>query len=185
VILTSDHGEEFFEHGGVFHGRTQYQEMLRVPLILVGPGIPPGLRISQPVSLVDLAPTSLALLGAEVPSSVSGRNLAPLWMAPGDAWSERDLFAEANHIKEGVGSKRALLRGRWKLVLQGNGEHELFDLVEDPSERVNMAAAKPGLVADLSKQLTASLGSVREAQALPKLERDMRMQLEALGYLRE
>lgn len=185
VVVTSDHGEEFFDHGGVFHGRTQYQEMLRVPLIFVGPGIPHGLRIDQPVSLIDLAPTLLTLLGAPVPPSVSGRDLAPLWKARGDRWPERNLFAEANIIKEGADPKRAILRGRWKLVLHGSGEYELFDLVEDPSERVNRAAAEPKLTAGLSSQLTVGLGKVRQATALPKLGPAMHKQLEALGYVRE
>jgi N-sulphoglucosamine sulphohydrolase, C-terminal len=151
----------------------------------VGPGIPRGLRSDQPVSLLDLAPTLLTLVGAPVPPSVSGRDLAPLWMSPGAPWPERDLFAEANHAREAGGPQRAVLQGRWKLVLHGNGERELFDLAEDPGERVNRAAAEAELAADLANQLTTNLGSVRQAPALPKLEPTMRMQLEALGYLRE
>jgi uncharacterized sulfatase len=185
VVVTADHGEELFDHGGVFHGRTQYQEMLRVPLILVGPGIPRGLRSDQPVSLVDLAPTLLTLFGVEVPPAVSGLDLAPLWKQAGPGWPERDLFAEANSTSEGGSPQRALLQGRWKLVLHGSGERELFDLGEDPAERVNRAEAEPERTADLASQLTASLGSVRQAPALPKLSPAMRKQLEALGYLQE
>ncbi len=185
VVVTADHGEEFFEHGGVFHGRTQYQEMLRVPLIIVGPGIPGGLRVDQPVSLVDVAPTLLKLLGAPAAPAISGRDLTPLWRAPDAGWPERDLFAEANSPSDGTSPQRAVLRGRWKLVLHGSGERELFDLREDPLERVNRAAAEPEQAADLERQLTASLESVREAPALPPLSPAMRKQLEALGYLRE
>jgi arylsulfatase A-like enzyme len=185
VVVTSDHGEEFFEHGGVMHGRTQYQELLRVPLILVGPGIPQGLRIDQPVSLVDLAPTLLTLLGVGSQSAFAGQDLASLWKTAHDGRGERSLFAEANRTFEGNQPQRAVRRGRWKLVLHGSGEHELFDLVEDPGERVNRAAAEPERVAELSSELTAGLGSVREATALPKLEPAMRKELEALGYVRE
>ena len=185
VVVTADHGEELFDHGGVFHGRTQYQEMLRVPLIILGPGIPQGLRSDQPVSLVDLAPTLLTLMGVEVPPSISGRDLAPLWQTPDARWPERDLFAEANSTSDGVGPQRAVRSGRWKLVLHGGGERELFDLGGDPAERVNRAAAEPERAADLESQLAASLGSARAAPALPKLSPAMRKQLEALGYLRE
>jgi len=185
VVVTADHGEEFFEHGGVFHGRTQYQEMLRVPLILSGPGIPAGVRIDRPVSLVDLPPTLLALLGAGDGPAVSGRDLAPLWKSPGAAWPERELFAEANHTREGGTPQRAVLRDGWKLVLHGNGEHELFELSADPGERVNRASAEPQRTADLTSRLTSGLGSVRNAPALPELNPAMRMQLEALGYVRE
>jgi len=185
VVVTADHGEEFFDHGGVFHGRTQYQEMLRVPLIIVGPGIPPGLRSDQPVSLVDLAPTLLTLLGAEVPPDVSGRDLAPLWQGGGAGWLERDLFAEANSTDEGGSPQRAVLRGRWKLVLHEGGERELFDLGGDPRELVNRAGGESKRTADLASQLRSSLGSVRKAPTLPKLEPAERKQLEALGYVRE
>ena len=185
VVVTADHGEELFDHGGVFHGRTQYQEMLRVPLIIVGPGIPSGLRIDQPVSLVDLAPTLLTSFGAPVPSAVSGRDLAPLWREGGAGWPERDLFAEANSPSDGGSPQRAVLRGRWKLILHEGGERELFDLRDDPLERVNRAMAEPEQTADLASQLSATLGMTREAPALPRLSRDMRKQLEALGYLRE
>ena len=59
LVITSDHGEEFLEHGGVLHGRTHYQEVLHIPMILRGPSIPAGERIRTPVSLVDLVPTLL------------------------------------------------------------------------------------------------------------------------------
>jgi arylsulfatase A-like enzyme len=63
VVITSDHGEEFLEHGGVLHGGTQFDEVLRVPLILRGPGIPADTRLAEPVSVVDVLPTVLARLG--------------------------------------------------------------------------------------------------------------------------
>jgi arylsulfatase A-like enzyme len=185
VVVTADHGEEFFEHGGVFHGRTQYQEMLRVPLILTGPGIPAGLRIDRPVSLVDLAPTLLGLLGTGAAPAVSGRDLSALWRRPDADWPEREVFAEANHTREGGSPQRAVLRGGWKLVLHDSGRQELFDLSADPGERVDLANDQPQRAAELANRLTSTLPSVREAPALPKLNPEMRMQLEALGYVRE
>ncbi|UCE87113.1 MAG: sulfatase [Deltaproteobacteria bacterium] len=68
VMLTSDHGEEFFEHDGFEHGHSAYQELLHVPLVVWGPGVRPG-RISPPVSHVDLVPTLLDALGQPVPES--------------------------------------------------------------------------------------------------------------------
>ena len=185
VVVTADHGEELFDHGGVFHGRTQYQEMLRVPLILLGPGIPRGLRSQQPVSLVDLAPTLLTLFGLGVPPGVPGRDLAPLWKQGDAGWSERDLFAEANDTNGRRSPLRAVLQGRWKLVQHASGERELFELGEDPLEHANRAAAEPARAAKLASRLTTELGSVREAPALPKLTPDTRKQLEALGYVAE
>ena len=67
VVLVSDHGEEFLEHGSVLHGRTQYQEIMHVPLILRGPGVPKGVRVGTPVSIVDVLPTLLSLLASRAP----------------------------------------------------------------------------------------------------------------------
>ena len=76
-VVTSDHGEEFFEHGGFEHSRTLYDEMLRVPLLIKAPGVRPGMREIQTQS-VDLAPTLASAVGAEVPSDLAGADLAPV-----------------------------------------------------------------------------------------------------------
>ncbi len=75
VVVVSDHGEEFLEHGGVLHGRTQYEEMLRIPMIMRGPGLPAGLRVRSPVSLVDVFPTALSLLGLPGTDELDGIDL--------------------------------------------------------------------------------------------------------------
>ena len=81
VVLTADHGEEFFDHGGWKHGYTLYEEMLRVPLILRLPGNPgerTGRAIARPADQVDIAPTFLALAGAPVGTDLPGRDLRAL-----------------------------------------------------------------------------------------------------------
>lgn len=75
VIITSDHGDEFFEHGYKGHGRTLYNEVTHVPLVMYVPGLPGGQVIDTTVSHVDLMPTVLALLGAEAPAGLSGVDL--------------------------------------------------------------------------------------------------------------
>jgi arylsulfatase A-like enzyme len=170
----------------VLHGWTQYQEMLHVPLIFVGPGMPRGLRIDQAVSLVDLAPTALSLLGVTAIPASAGRNLAALWQDPAAAWPERSLFAEANLIVEPAGPKRAVVRGHWKLVLDPRkGERELYDLDADPLERVNRATAEPEQATILANDLSLALGKDRAAPVLPRLTHAERAQLQALGYVRE
>lgn len=72
VIITSDHGDEFFEHGYKGHGRTLYNEVTHIPLVMYVPGLPGGQVVDTPVSHVDLMPTALALLGAEAPAGMSG-----------------------------------------------------------------------------------------------------------------
>jgi arylsulfatase A-like enzyme len=147
IVLTSDHGEEFQEHGGLLHGRTQYQELLRVPLILAGPGIPPGVVVDQPVGLVDLLPTILACLGAETPAGLDGLDLSPTWR--GERLAERVLFGEADHnnVVQGkpvIDVKRMARLGSEKLVFDAVDQHaQLFDLALDPSETQDRSSQAP------------------------------------------
>ena len=80
VAVTADHGEEFHEHGGVYHGATLHDEQVRVPMVLEGPGVP-ARRVETPVQLIDLVPTLLGLAGVTAPPTMRGRDLRP-WMSP-------------------------------------------------------------------------------------------------------
>jgi sulfatase-like protein len=91
IVYTADHGEEFLDHGGWRHSRTLYQEMLHVPLAVRLPGVG-GRRITEKVSLVDLAPTLLGALGIPAPASCQGRSLLPL--VRGERLPAREVFAE-------------------------------------------------------------------------------------------
>lgn len=77
LIISADHGEEFWDHDGLGHGRTLYREVIRIPLVIVGPGIKPQ-RVYQNVSLLDLFPTMIDLLGERIPKEAQGRSLKPL-----------------------------------------------------------------------------------------------------------
>ena len=92
VILTSDHGEELFDHGGFEHGHAMWQELLHVPLIVWAPGVEPG-RESAPVSLVDVTPTVLDRLGIAPPTRFDGISLWPNLSAVVPL-PQRPLFAE-------------------------------------------------------------------------------------------
>jgi len=81
VIVTADHGDEFFEHGGKGHQRTLYREVVHVPLIMRVPGIEPGRVVQDPVSLVDVMPTVLDLTGAHTPPGIDGASLTPALVA--------------------------------------------------------------------------------------------------------
>src|SRR5262249_14764550 len=99
VAYTADHGEEFHDHGGVWHGRTLYEEVLHVPFALSVPGLAPR-RIAAPVSMIDLAPTLLDALG--VPPAASSRGRSPLPpLGGGAAARERPLLAETNFTIDG------------------------------------------------------------------------------------
>jgi arylsulfatase A-like enzyme len=182
VVVTSDHGEEFLEHGGVLHGRTHYQELLHIPMILRGPTIPAGERIRTPVSLVDLVPTLLGLLRLAPPPSLDGIDLRPLWEAPQEPPAERWLFAEAGP-RWSRDEIRSVRRERYKLVLNRESqERQLYDLVEDPRERENLLQSRPEVAERLSAALARFMASDHEAPQAPEMPTEVREQLEQLGY---
>jgi len=195
VIVTSDHGEEFMEHGRVEHFLTTYQEMLHVPLILRGPGIPVGQRVDKPVSLVDIVPTVLSLVGAPLPDGIDGLDLSPL-LSGGDAsaFLQRPLYGEA---AGGEGHAppldsiypvyRSVRLGSLKLIQNSmQGTSALYDLETDPREQRDVGSSQPEVAARLGALLTARFADFEarsrdpEAVELDPAERD---RLRALGYL--
>ncbi len=143
LVITGDHGEEFGEHGGAYHGSSVYDEQLRVPLVVtvVGRALLPAVTIATPVSLVDVAPTLAALAGLP-PSAGDGRPLPPLDPAP------RDVVAA-------VHTRRMLLRWPWKLIHDLRRDvDELYDLQSDPREMRNAYDVH----ADVGGELRAALG---------------------------
>jgi arylsulfatase A-like enzyme len=147
VILTADHGEEFDEHEGRYHGTTLYDEQVRVPLIIAVPGLPPKV-VPGPVELIDLAPTILGLVDIPAPARIRGTDLGPWLISPG-APNERlpPAFAE-------VADQRMIVWGTEKLLCKMNwGYCELFDLRRDPGERKNLGEAEPARAARLKERL--------------------------------
>jgi arylsulfatase A-like enzyme len=190
IVLTSDHGEEFQEHGGLLHGRTQYEELLRVPLVLAGPGIPRGRVVDQPVSLVDLLPTILGRLGIAPPPDLDGLDLAPAW--EGARLPERLLFGEADHNnvvagKQVIDVRRMARLGHEKLHLERDtGRTRLYDLARDPREQHDLASGAPERVAFLQGALARFLdGAVAGETSGAELSEDELELLRELGYAGE
>jgi arylsulfatase A-like enzyme/HEAT repeat protein len=141
VAISADHGEEFRDHGGVYHGSTLYDEQVRVPLLLRIPG-QAARKIAAPVESIDIAPTLLSIVGAPVPASMRGRDLRAL-ARPN---------ASANPVFSAVLTKRMALRWPFKLIADLRfGLYELYDLARDPDERKNLAGED-----------AANLGALRE-----------------------
>ena len=146
VIVTADHGEEFGDHGGSKHRTTLYREVQRVPLLIRAPDCAPGRR-ADVVSLVDLAPTALELLGADPLEPAAGRSLVPLLR--GEPVAPRPVLGE---LGWNVVTVESLVSGHWKLVIDRDEEREpvqLFDLSSDPGEQRNLAGAEPARVEEL------------------------------------
>ncbi len=195
LIVTSDHGEEFMDHGRVDHFLTTYQEMLHVPLILRGPGVPAGLRIPTPVSLIDLMPTVLGLAGVDAPASLEGLDLAPLWRgADSGAFEDRYLYGEAAGglqwdltLKGMYPQIRSVRRGRYKLVYESKPErYSLYDLAEDPSEQVDLAKREPQITAQLVAEMRRRYSDFAprdDSENKVELDQQDIDQLRALGYV--
>lgn len=130
IVLTADHGEQFMEHGDVLH-TDLYQELLHVPLIIAGRRLPGGLRIQTPVSLIDLAPTALNILGLPATRQFQGKSLLPILNNREPA---RNIFSEK------AGQKTALLAQGTKLIVSISQPPELYDLYRDAKERDDLTS---------------------------------------------
>jgi arylsulfatase A-like enzyme len=186
AVVTADHGEEFREHGLMVHGNSLFEASVRVPLLLIGPGIEPGLRVAEPVSLVDVAPTLLALLGRPPPPSFEGRSLLPQLARshpseqagePSDVLLELPVRATAVERAHVIG----LLRGSRKLLVDEVGRAVTYDLVRDPEERTPEVAPDVDLLERLHAERARLARSAATTARLP-IDEQTRGQLRALGY---
>ncbi len=205
LVITSDHGEAIGEHELFNHGQSLYDEVARVPLILVHPDVgPPGTRVRTPVSTADLFPTLLRFAGVQPPAhpgAVLARNLLAQPLATHPVVSEVESADKLIRVVQAVdadvartaGGKlghRALYEGHLKLIARGDGEQQLFDLDADPAELTNLAAARPADVERLGAALTAWHRAVgcdpsapAGAQATLAVDPDAEQALRALGYV--
>jgi arylsulfatase A-like enzyme len=184
VVVTSDHGEEFQEHGSWEHQKTLYEEVIRVPLVVRGPGVPARRETAQ-VSLLDVAPTVLGWTGLPAWSHAQGRSLL---VSPGN----REAYGETDHTIDG--SYKLFWRlgqGRWKAIVSlGRDDRsprrtEWYDLAADPAE--TRSASPP---ADLAESLRRRaidrwLSGRREGGPAPpvSLTSEQGDRLRSLGYV--
>jgi len=204
IIVVSDHGEEFWDHGWTGHGQSLYQELSRGVLLMWAPKmVPVPRRVSDPVQLVDVMPTVLDLLGLKIPDIVQGQSLAPF--AKGQPFHRRGLvmtsrFAHpyeenAGFIPENHVDSFACIDAGWKLIYRPNGKSEGLNRVElynrqtDRREANNVAAQNPQQVDRMlsgvehwiqqQKQIRGVLG--RGAKAT--MDQETLQKLRSLGYL--
>jgi arylsulfatase A-like enzyme len=185
LVVTSDHGEAFWEHQQLLHGHSPYDELIRVPLVLRFPrwmDIAPG-RPTAPVSLIDVMPTLLDVAGLATPPQCRGKSLAPLLRGEAAADGERAILIE-------TGWERALRTRDTKVVMERDGDPSTlryYDLASDPDERRNLASPCTGRcredvrrLVELTRSLVAAGGDGPEGGAVTPEEVD---ELRALGYL--
>ncbi|MEW6742884.1 MAG: HEAT repeat domain-containing protein [Planctomycetota bacterium] len=196
IVLTADHGEEFYEHQGLFHGRTLYEEILRVPLLFVGPDLPHGKRVPGPVSLVDIAPTLLGLLGVsddEATRQMQGRDLRTHLLGSGPP--SPFVLAELDYIRFSTctyseGEVKAMRR-LFKRGTHASWEYELFDLAHDPGETRDTSADDPRTLCDFAGQMKERQERLQKAReswlrgagsASARMSEDLRRELVSIGY---
>jgi len=194
VVVTGDHGEGLMERGHWHHGIHIHEEGVRVPLILRLPNQKSaGLRVSSPVSWLDLAPSLLALSGIPPREDFRGESVAEVVYGERILDPERPIWLYRRHysgddeLEGGLarGEKWGLRRGRWKLIW-GEDENrlELYDLQTDPGEKVNLALERPDQAATMKAELQGWLDAQPEGQGRAvSLDPESRRKLEALGYV--
>ena len=190
LAITSDHGEGLGEHQESGHGFFVYQSTLHVPLILRGPGIPPGSRLAVTAKAVDLLPTLLEMMNVAPPvgATLAGRSLAEALRGK-EQPREEAVYAESlvPLVHFGWSDLRALREGHFKYVEAPRPE--LFDLASDPGEAHNLAASEPsrrermrtGLARHLEAERARSTqAKTQGAEAVPP---ELLEKFGALGYL--
>ncbi len=188
VVFTADHGEEFMDHAGLFHGKTLYSEVVRVPLIARIPGLAPGV-VDRPVASVDLFPTILDALAIDAPGPIAGRSLLRPTVESGEA-GLRPVFSELDTTRGAA--LRSVVMGGLKLVRDLKSDaRQVFDLAADPGETKNLAATVGGdaalarKVAALDRALGAWIDETgRHAFGASEVDigDEERKRLEELGY---
>ena len=198
IVVTSDHGEEFWDHAkqerelaqdprgfwGIGHGHSMYQELLRVPLIFRGPGIDEGRRVECPARLVDVVPTSLEALGLPTPGGLRGNSLTAFVATSQGAPDCQPQPSLAESPAYGPDT-RAITYGRFKLIRRYDGFVQLFDLNGDPGEMVDLSQERPELVAELTALMEQELSNIASSVSDDTMEfdEDTLEQLRSLGYI--
>lgn len=187
IVLTADHGEELFEHGGFSHGYSLHQEVLRVPLWIKLPGQTQAQVIQDRVSLADITPTILAAVGVPVEAGeMDGRSLKPL--LEGGSLPAQPLLFDVKWKRRIVA--RAVLDGPWKLIdVDQNYEglkdvKKLYNVQDDPLEMIDLAQSNPEQLAVMQERLEQMVASYKSTITPENVLSEMNAeQLRALGYM--
>jgi len=209
VIITSDHGEEFFDHGKIGHRKNLYESVIRIPLIVYCPGhIARGVTIDEPVRIYDVFPTVSDVLGFETPDAVLGESL--LALIEGERDTPRPALLNLTQLpKENrIELQNGLILGEWKLITKQARawssqqpfdftgkvlleEHELFHMDRDAAETRDLATERADItekmqkaLADYLEELNRSAAAIGRNEKAPasELPEHLRKSLNELGY---
>jgi type II secretion system protein G len=187
VVFLADHGEEFGDHGGRHHNNTLYSELTHIPFFIHRPGVEPR-REAANVSQVDVLPTLRELLGAPRSEQDTGTSLLGL-CTRGEELPERVLFGQR---RARLSELQSVVYGDYKYIVtdydEGTGMpqgRELYDVVRDPRERVNLVEQQAELAARLDARLRQFDAGARKWQAPPQMLKatpELMDSLDRLGY---
>lgn len=201
IVFTSDHGEAFGEHRRWVHGGAFYDQLVKIPLIFSGPGIPKGKREKTVVSHLDLMPTLKDLTGREYKDDMQGRSYGSLFS--GEKITDRPVYFDriSNDMKNKKARSDGLLMGGYKLIFEDNQKTRttrlmLYNLNEDPGETKNLSKIKPGIVKKMfaellrirkenQKRLKRNLAKIRKGVDLEARNKETLEALKTLGYIDE
>jgi len=180
IILRSDHGEEFYEHGSFGHQNDLFNELLNTPLAIRVPGIKAG-QVNSLTQDIDLMPTILDLLNLKIPDTVQGKSLTPLLKDQSKKINDWQI------AQKGDSDYLATFRqGKWKLIMKEKSPYYLFDLENDPGEKNNLMTENTQTVKELFEKYNQIIESLPKPklkdQQIPLFDDEKRKRLKDEGY---
>jgi len=180
IVICGDHGEGLGEHGENTHGMLVYDSTLRVPLVIIAPGVKPATR-TDAVSLVSIARTLLEFAGVADAGQLP-KSLITDPAAPQQGSAAVDLYAETEYPRvAGWSPVQMLTDGRWKVIRAGQ-HSEIYDVSSDPRESQNAIARQSGTVAAMAARI-AAIHAPATSSSAPQVSAEAAERLRALGYV--
>lgn len=191
IMITSDHGEEFYDHKGYDHGQTLYEEVIKIPLIIKYPNnLDKGKVKDDPVLSIDICPTIMDFLNIPIPDIMKG---VSLYKNQQSSETKRVVFAELGEYEKGM---RSLQVGRWKLILTQNFPKDswkrdypllqLYEITSDVNETYDLASVKKDVSNDLYNRMKLFIENIQigsfSSQSSP-MDKKLKERLRSLGYI--
>ncbi len=185
IIIVSDHGEGLGQHAEETHGYFIYQSTVRVPLIFKLPGGSKPSKVSEPVAVIDIAPTILRMLRVPVPAKVQGRDLSGLFTKKQGGKKQKEIYCESiGATQYGCNPLFGVVQGRWKYI--ETTKPELYDIVQDPDETKNLVETETRqakILQDRLKHILSEQGHAGQEDSKATLDQKSLQRLASLGYV--
>ncbi len=197
IIFTSDHGEFFNEHGELGHSLLYYDQLIRIPLIISGSGIPAGERIVSRVSNMDIIPTLKELMKMNYKSKMSGKSFKDLLLNQESNPNQKTIYFDTlGHSVKRVTARDAILYKEFKLIItrnKGKTKYELYNIISDPAEENNLASFNLPLIRKMLSEVIKNRNSIRNQYKINLKKKDntkldkkwekTKKHLKTLGYI--